>query len=136
MDTSMPHVLPFLIHLGATALSLWLAARVFRGLHFDSPGALLLSALLLGLANAIVRPVLVVLTLPLTLLTFGVFLLVINALMLMLVAALVRGFRIDRFRTAFFASVFLAVLSLAAGALVSLHDPGAEVRTPEGAVWL
>lgn len=132
----MPHVLPFLVHWGVTALSLWLAARIFKGLRFDGPGALLWSALLLGLANAIVRPVLVVLTLPLTLLTFGLFLLVINAAMLMLVAALVRGFRIDRFRTAFFASVFLAVLSLVIGALVSLGDPGAEIQMPNGSVWI
>lgn len=132
----MSHVLPFLVHWAVTALSLWLASRVFKGLRFDSGGALAWSALLLGLANAIVRPVLVVLTLPLTLLTFGLFLLVINALMLMLVAALVRGFRIDRFRTAFFASVFLAVLSLVAGAVVSLHDPGAEIQMPKGTVWI
>lgn len=132
----MHHVLPFLAHWAITALSLWLAARVFKGLRFDSTGALLWSALLLGLANAIVKPVLIVLTLPLTLVTFGLFLLVINALMLVLVAGLVHGFRIDRFRTAFFASVFLAVLSLAFGALLSLGDPGAEIQMPKGTVWI
>ena len=136
LPAHMPHVLPFLIHWAVTAFSLWLAARIFKGLHFDSGAALAWSALLLGLANAVVRPVLVVLTLPLTLLTFGLFLLVINALMLMLVSGLVRGFRIDRFRTAFFASVFIAVLSLVIGAVVSLDDPGAEIQMPKGTVWI
>lgn len=132
----MSHVLPFLLHWAITALSLWLAARVFRGVRFDSAAALVWSALLLGLANAVVRPVLVVLTLPLTLLTFGLFLLVINALMLMLVAGLVRGFHIDRFRTALFASVFIAVLSLIIGAVVSRGDPGQEIQLPEGTTWI
>ena len=132
----MPHILTFLVHWAVTAFSLWLADLVFKGLRFDSTRSLILSALLLGLANAIVRPVLVVLTLPLTLLTFGLFLLVINALMLMLVARLVRGFRIDGFWTAFFASVFLAILSLVIGALVSLGDPGSEIQLPKGTVWI
>jgi putative membrane protein len=132
----MPHLLPFLLHWAVTAFSLWLASLVFKGLRFDSRGALLLSALLLGLANAVVRPILVVLTLPLTLLTFGVFLLVINALMLMLVARLVRGFTIRSFGTAFMASIFVALLSLVIGSVVSLQDPGSEIQMPKGTVWL
>ena len=133
----MPHhLLTFLVHWGITALSLWLASHVFKGLRFDDARALVVSALLLGLANAIVRPVLVVLTLPLTLLTFGAFLLVINALMLLLVARLVRGFRISGFWTAFFASIFIAVLSLVIGAVVSIGDPGSEIQLPKGTVWI
>jgi putative membrane protein len=136
LEGNMPHLVTFLLHWAITALCLWLASRVFKGLQFDSGRSLLISALLLGLANAIVRPLLVVLTLPLTLLTFGVFLLVINALMLMLVARLVRGFRIAGFGTAFFASIFVAVLSLVIGSVVSVGDPGAEVQMPHGTVWL
>jgi putative membrane protein len=132
----MSHLVPFLLHWGITALSLWAASHVFKGLHFDSGRALLISALLLGLANAVVRPVLVVLTFPLTLVTFGLFLLVINALMLMLVAALVRGFTIRGFGTALLASIFVALLSLFIGALVSVGDPGGEVQLPRGTVWL
>jgi putative membrane protein len=132
----MSHLVPFLVHWGVTALSLWAASHVFKGLRFDGGRALAVSALLLGLANAVVRPILVVLTLPLTLLTFGVFLLVINALMLMLVAGLVRGFTIRGFGTAFLASIFIAVLSLVIGSLVSLGDPGSEVQLPRGTVWL
>ena len=82
----LANLTPFLLHWAITAFGLWVAAHVFKGMRFDSGGALAVAALLLGLANAVVRPLLVVLTLPLTLLTFGLFLLVINALMLMLVA--------------------------------------------------
>jgi putative membrane protein len=132
----MSHIVTFLLHWGITAMSLWLAARIFKGLHFDSARDLWVSALLLGLANAIVRPVLVLFTLPLTLITFGAFLLVINALMLMLVARMVRGFTIRGFGTALLASIFVAVLSLVIGAVVSMGDPGSEVQMPKGTVWI
>jgi putative membrane protein len=132
----MEHILPFLIHWGITALSLWIASHVFKGLKFADGRSLLIAALLLGLANAVVRPVLVILTLPLTLVTFGLFLLVINALVLLLVAGLVRGFTISSFWTALFASIFVSVLSLAIGAAVSVGDPGEEVQMPSGTTWL
>lgn len=133
----MSHLLPFLIHWAITAASLWVASLIFRGLKFDTAGALVISALLLGFVNAIVRPLLVFFTLPLTLVTFGLFLLVINALMMLLVAAMVKGFRISGFWTAFFASIFVSLLSIAIGAIVSTHDPGAEIQIPRnGAVWL
>ena len=102
---------PFLLHWGITSLSLWAASGLFRGIRFANTFSLVVSALLLGFANAVVRPLLILLTLPLTLVTLGFFLLVINALMLLLVSALVRGFTISGFWTAFFASMFITVLS-------------------------
>lgn len=102
----------FLVHWAITALSLWLASRVFSGIHFADTASLVLSALLLGFVNAVLRPILIVLTLPLTLLTLGLFLLVINALLLMLVSRLIRGFRISGFWTAFFASIFITLVAL------------------------
>lgn len=102
----------FLIQWLITALSLWVASLVFNGMRFADKSALIFSALLLGFANAVLWPILVVLTLPLTFLTLGVFLLVINALMLLLVAKLVRGFTISGFWTAFFASLFISIFSL------------------------
>lgn len=134
----MEHLVPFLIHWAITAVSLWVASKIFKGLQFEGVGSLVISALLLGFVNAVVRPLLVFFTLPLTLVTFGLFLLVINALMMLLVAWLVKGFRVSGFWTAFFASIFVALLSLAIGALVSTHDPGAEIQMPSdrGAVWL
>ena len=134
----MAHISPFLVHWAITAFALWIASKIFKGLKFDDGRSLLISALLLGFANAIVRPLLFWLTLPLTIVTFGAFLLVINALVLLLVAALVRGFRISGFWTAFFASIFIGLLSLVFGALVSTQDPGEEIELPKdnGAVWL
>jgi putative membrane protein len=111
----LDNLIPFLLHWGITSLALWVATFVFSGIRFADTSSLIVSALLLGFANAIVRPLLVVLTLPLTLVTLGLFLLVINALMLLLVSSLVRGFTISGFWTAFFASIFIAVLSFAIG---------------------
>ena len=114
----MANIGPFLIHWAITAFSLWLASRVFRGLKFASFGSLLLSALLLGLVNAILRPILIFVTFPLTVVTLGIFLLVINALMILLVARIVSGFTVSGFWTAFFGSIFVSLVSLVTWALV------------------
>jgi putative membrane protein len=133
----MDYVVSFLIQWAITSASLWVASKIFRGLKFDNGRSLLIAALLLGFANAIVRPLLVFLTLPLTLLTLGAFLLVINALVLMLVAALVRGFRISGFWTAFFASIFISLLSIVLGFFVpEPPDQQMQLPTDKGAVWL
>ncbi len=118
-----------------TALSLWAASHIFRGLKFDSGGSLAISALLLGLANAVIKPLLIVLTLPLTLLTFGLFVLVINALMVLLVSKLVSGFKVSSFWTAFFASIFISILSIAIGSLVG-GSPETTIQMPQGGNWI
>ena len=132
----LDNLTPFLVHWAITGISLWVASHLFRGLKFDSTGALIVSALLLGLANAIVKPLLIVLTLPLTLVTFGLFLLVINALMILLVAALVKGFRVSGFWTALFASIFISLLSILIGSLVTGGDPAEKVQMPQSGNWL
>jgi putative membrane protein len=109
------HIPTFLIHWGLTSLSLWIASFLFKGIKFADASSLIIAALMLGFVNAIFRPILIVLTLPLTMLTLGLFLLVINALMLMLVSALIRGFSVANFWTAFFASIFISVLSFLLG---------------------
>lgn len=108
----------FLLHWGITALSLWLAGFVFHGISFADKKSLLVSALLLGFANAVIRPIVIILTIPLTLITFGLFLLVINALMMLLVSAIVPGFKVSGFWTAFFASIFVTILSLVVGMFI------------------
>ena len=110
----------FFIHWGIMSLSLWVASFLFGGLKFSNGSSLLVSTLMLGFANAILRPILIVLTLPLTLVTLGLFLLVINALMIQLVAALVKGFSVSGFWTAFFASIFIAAF----GFFIELLIPG------------
>jgi putative membrane protein len=109
----------FIVRAATAALGLWIATKIFRGLHFDSPAILLLAALLLGIINAVVRPIAVVLTLPLTLLSLGLFLLVINAAMLGLVAWLLDGFRISSFWTALTTSMVVSLTSWAASGLMS-----------------
>lgn len=132
----LDHLTPFLLHWAITGVSLWVASLLFKGLKFDGAGSLVISALLLGLANALVKPLLIVLTFPLTLVTFGLFILVINALMILLVAWLVKGFKVSGFWTAFFASIFISLLSVAMGALVSEGDPATEIRMPHSGEWL
>jgi putative membrane protein len=109
----MPNLIPFFAQWGLTALSLWVTSFIF-----DGAAALIVAALVLGFANAIVKPILILLTLPLTALTMGLFLLVINALVLMLVSAVVSGFTVSGFWTAFFAGIFISVFSLFIGASV------------------
>lgn len=112
------NIIEFLVHWGITALSLWVAGFIFHGISFANRQSLLISALLLGLANAIIRPLVILLTIPLTIFTFGFFLLVINAMMMLLVSSVVPGFKVSGFWTAFFASIFIAVLSFFVGLFI------------------
>jgi putative membrane protein len=82
----------FLVRLLIAALGLWLAQALVPGVEIHGTGTLLVAALLLGIVNAFVRPLVVLLTLPITIVTLGLFLWVVNAAMLGLVAALLDGF--------------------------------------------
>lgn len=108
----------FLAHLVLTAALLLIVANVVRGVEVEGFGSALLGAFALGLVNAVVRPLMVVLTFPLTVITFGLFLLVINALMLWLVAKLVPGVRIQGFGPALLGSLFLTVLNVGVEILI------------------
>jgi putative membrane protein len=90
----------FVLRAVITAIGLWIATRWVSGVRIDSATTLLLAALLLGVVNAIVRPILFILTLPLTLITLGLFLLVLNAAMVALVAGILPGFHLAGFRAA------------------------------------
>lgn len=125
---------PFLLHWGIMSLSLWVTSYVFSGIKFADTSSLVISALLLGFSNAIVKPLLIILTLPLTLITFGFFLLVINALMILLVSSFVRGFTVSGFWTAFFASIFISVLSFAFGLFLIGEAPA--IQPHPGGIWL
>ncbi|HXM37933.1 MAG TPA: phage holin family protein [Gemmatimonadales bacterium] len=84
----------FLVRLVITALGLWLAASIVPGIAITGVGTLFVAALLLGLVNAVIRPIILILTLPLTVLTLGLFILVVNGISLALVAWLVPGFHV------------------------------------------
>lgn len=96
-----------LLRMAITALGLWLAARFVPGVELADTRTLILAALLLGVVNAFVRPIAVFLTLPITLVTLGLFLWVVNAGMLGLVAWLLRDFRIDGLGPALLASLIV-----------------------------
>ena len=101
----------FLVRLAISALGLWLAQKIVPGIEIEGTGTLIAAALLLGIVNALVRPLLVVLTLPITVVTLGLFLLVVNAAMLGLVAALLDGFRISGFGAALLGSIVVGLTS-------------------------
>lgn len=105
-------MLGFLIHLLITAGLLFFIAQLVDGIDVDSGLAAFWGALVLGIANAVVRPILVVLTLPLTILTLGLFLLVVNAAVFGLAAVLVPGFRVRSFWAALVGSVLLSLFNL------------------------
>src|SRR3990172_6060967 len=97
----------FLVRVLITAFGLWVAAALVPGIRIDGLITLLIAALLLGVVNALVRPLVVLLTLPLTVLTLGLFLLVVNGLMLELVAALLGGFHVNGLWGAVVGSIFI-----------------------------
>ena len=107
-----------LVHLLVTALLLLLISQFVTGIHVHGFGGALLAALVLGVVNFLVRPILVLITLPVTILTLGLFLIVVNALMLKLTSALVPGFVIIGFTPALVAAVLLGLFNLIASALM------------------
>lgn len=104
----------FLLRLFVCALGLAVASAIVPGMHIYGFWSVLVAAFLLGLVNAIVRPVLILLTLPFTIVTLGLFLLVINAAILGLVAGLMDGFVISGFWAAFFGSIIVSLVSFVA----------------------
>jgi putative membrane protein len=106
-------MIAFAAHLVVTAGLLLIVANLVEGIKVEGWGPALLGALMLGLANALVKPLMVLLTLPLTLLTFGLFLLVVNGVMLQLAAALTPGIDVKGCGSAILGSIVLSVLNIA-----------------------
>lgn len=104
--------MPFIFRMGANAVAILLIAYLLPSvMSADGYMAAIAAAFVLGLVNAIVRPILVLLTLPVTVVTLGLFLLVINGLLLWLVTAIVPGFHVGGFLGAVAGSVLLSVVS-------------------------
>lgn len=108
----------FLVRMLITAVSLWLAALIVPGMYLAGIGTVLGAALLLGVVNAFVRPVVILLTLPLTILTLGLFLLVVNAMMLGLVSVMFQGFTLGGFWSAIFGAIFVSFFSWLASSFI------------------
>ncbi len=94
-----------------TTVGVMVTSALLDGVRFDSTGSLLGAALLLGILNAFVRPVLLLLSAPLILVTLGLFILVINAFLLLWVPTFVPGFHVDHFSTAFWGAIIIGIIS-------------------------
>nr|WP_041374390.1 phage holin family protein [Phenylobacterium zucineum] len=101
----------FIVRAIFAALGLWAASKIVPGVRVDDTGTLIVAAVLLGLVNAFVRPVVVLLTLPITIVTLGLFLLVVNAAMIGLVAMMLGGFRVDGLVPGVLAAIVTGVVS-------------------------
>jgi len=108
----------FLVRLVLNGLAIVIAAWLLPGIHITSPLSALVAGVILGFVNAIVRPVLFFLTLPLTLLTLGLFIFVLNAVCFGLTAWLVPGFSVDGFFSAVFGALLVSVVSWILNGLV------------------
>ena len=101
----------FLLRAVITAAGLWLATQWVPGVHINTPTTLLIAAVLLGVVNAIVKPILFILTLPVTILTLGLFLFILNAAMVALVAWMLPGFHLDTFTAALLTAIVVWIVS-------------------------
>ena len=104
----------FFVRTLITAIGLWLADFIVPGIEIETPGTLILAALLMGLVNALVRPFAILFTLPVTVVTLGFFLLVINAAMFGLVAAMLDGFHVSGFFAALFGWLIVSATAMVA----------------------
>jgi putative membrane protein len=109
----------FLLHWAIVAAALWVAAYLIPGVVVRSVPALLIAALVLGLVNALVRPVLTILTLPITILTLGLFYLVVNGVAFALTAALVPGFDLAGFGSAILGALVVSLVSWVLGGILA-----------------
>src|SRR5690625_2304797 len=100
-----------LIRLLITSLAAFAAAYLLPGVHIDQYTSAIILAIVLALLNVIIKPILIILTLPVTIFTFGLFLLVINAVIILIAAHFIAGFQVDSFWWALFFSIVLSVIT-------------------------
>jgi putative membrane protein len=117
----------FLQRWAANTLGVLIAANLVRGIHYDSFLGLLLASLLLGILNAFVRPVMVLLALPLLIVTLGLFILVINALLLYFVGSVLKPFHVDSFGAALFGALIISLVSMLVNGLFGTKQTRIEV---------
>jgi putative membrane protein len=119
----------FVFRWAVTTIAVMITASIVRGIRYDTIGALILAALLLGILNAFVRPILLILSAPLILLTLGLFILVVNGLMLYWVQGLVGGFHVESFGSAFWGAILISIISWALSAFFRGSDGRVHVLT-------
>jgi putative membrane protein len=101
----------FVFRWAVTTIAVMVASSVIRGIRYDTVAALIGASLLLGILNAFVRPFLLIISVPLILLTLGLFILVLNGLLLLLVPHVVVGFHVDSFWSAFWGAIVISLVS-------------------------
>lgn len=109
-------------------LAVLVAANVVRGISYDTAAGLFVASLMLGVLNSFLRPLLLLLSLPLLILTLGLFTLVINALLLLAVSWLVNSFHVDGFRAAFWGAFVISLVSLLTGWLTGARKAQVQFR--------
>lgn len=122
-------MLGFLLRWSMNFLSLVIAASLIKGVRIESVGMGILAAGILGVVNAVIRPLVLLLTLPITLITLGLFTLIINAVMLQIVASLVPGFTIETFSAAIVGALVVSVVSWVLNIFVSGEGKVVYIRT-------
>lgn len=127
LETEKAAMLRFIIQGFVSAAGLWLSAQIIPGVSFSSAGSLVAAVLVLALVNALVRPVMIFLTLPLTFVTLGLFLLVVNAAMIGLTAWFLGGFAVAGFWAGVGAAIVTGLVSWLAGTLL---DRNRALRRP------
>ncbi|MFI4936337.1 MAG: phage holin family protein [Caulobacterales bacterium] len=113
----------FILRALVTALGLWVASKIVPGVHVRDVETLIIAGFLLGIANAIVRPILTILTLPLTIVTLGLFLFVVNGLMVLLVSWLLHGFVVHGLWRAILVTVIVWAVSLVGSWFIGPPEP-------------
>jgi len=109
----------FILHALATAVGFWIASKILPGVHVDTTTALIEGGLLLGVINALVRPILTILTLPITIITLGLFLLVVNAIMVWLVTLFIHRIHIHGFVSLILTVIVLGLTSWVASGVIN-----------------
>jgi len=121
------------------SVAIMVAAHLFAGIHVDGYGSALFAALVLGILNALFRPILFILTLPINVLTLGLFTFVINAVLLLMTSGITGGLVVDGFGSALFGSLIISLVSLLLSSFVSdrgrVESIDIELRRRRGGRW-
>jgi putative membrane protein len=119
----------FVFRWAITMVAVMVASSIIHGIRYDSVASLIGAALLLGILNAFLRPILLILSAPLILLTLGLFILVVNGLMLFVVPGIVIGFHVDGFWSAFWGAIIISIVSWMLSAFFRGSDGRVHVLT-------
>ena len=112
-----------------TTIAIMVASSIIHGIRYDNVASLIGASLLLGILNAFVRPVLLILSVPLILVTLGLFILVVNSFMLLVIPSIVMGFHVDTFWSAFWGAIVISIVSWILSAFFRGSDGRVHVLT-------